>query len=254
MPNFPYGQHNKRNNRYPYSPKNSVYIELAGLYADTGNYSEALSVYKKAVKLRPNDAFIYISMGNILQTMGDYETAYKSFKQAQDIYPEYKYNYLNIANIEYFKKNYKDAIEDYNKFLSAYPDHMEASENLANVYYLANQPDKACDIYSNIYKKYPSAFSEFEKYGMALYDTKQYKAAAEMLEKALTNDPESETVNARLALTYQNMGENYKAVEFFKKTFEKSINMFGTKSCLRVRNSTAGSDTFLSISSPTELI
>ena len=197
-----------------------LYTKIAGLYADTGNYEQALSAYKKAVKLRPNDAFIYISMGNILQTMGDYDTAYKAFKHAQEIYPEYKYNYLNLANIEYFKKNYTQAIEYYNSFLSAYPDHKEASENLANVYYINKQPERACEIYSNIYKKYPSAFTEFEKYGMALFSTKQYRPAAEMLERALADDSKNEAITARLALTYQNLGENDKSLNYFKKTFE----------------------------------
>ena len=197
-----------------------LYTKIAGLYSDTGNYEEALSAYKKAVKLRPNDAFIYISMGNILQTIGDYENAYNSFKQAQTIYPEYKYNYLNIANIEYFRKNYETAIENYNSFLSAYPEHMEAGENLANVYILSNQPEKACEIYSGLYKKYPSAFTEFEKYGIALYDTKQYQAASEMLEKALAGNDDSEIINARLALTYQNLGDNEKALSKFERTFE----------------------------------
>ena len=196
-----------------------LYTKIAGLYSDIGNYQEALSAYKKAVKLRPNDAFIYISMGNILQTIGDYENAYNAFKHAQQIYPEYKYNYLNVANIEYFRKNYKNAIENYSAFLSAYPDHMEAGENLANVYLLSNQPDKACELYSNLYKKYPSAFTEFEKYGMALYDTKQYQAASNMLEKALNGNEDSETINARLALCYQNLDDSEKALKYFKQTF-----------------------------------
>ena len=162
-----------------------LYTKIAGLYSDTGNYEEALGAYKKAIKLRPNDAFIYISIGNILQTMGDYENAYNSYMQAQQIYPEYKYNYLNLANIEYYRKNYKSAIENYNTFLSAYPEHQEASENLANVYYASNQPDKACEIFSNIYKKYPTAFKDYANYGMALFDTKQFQPASEMLSKAL---------------------------------------------------------------------
>ena len=202
-----------------------LYTKIAGLYSDIGNYPESLSAYKKAVKLRPNDAFIYISMGNILQTIGDYENAYNSFKHAQTIYPEYKYNYLNIANVEYFRKNYKNASENYSAFLSAYPELMEASENLANVYLLQNQPDKACEIYANIYKKYPSAFTEFEKYGMALFDTKQYQASAEMLEKALNGNEDSENINARLALVYQNLGENDKALKAFKQTFLINPNL-----------------------------
>ena len=206
-----------------------LYTKIAGLYADTGNYEDSLSAYKKAIKLRPNDAFIYISMGNILQTLGDYENAYNSFKHAQTIYPEYKYNYLNLANIEYFRKNYKEATEYYNQFLNAYPDHMEAGENLANVYMLSNNFEKACDIYAGLYKKYPSAFTNYEKYGFALYETKQYQAAAGMLETALKDDSNSETINAKLALTYQNLGENEKSLEKFKRTLEINPDLTALK-------------------------
>ncbi len=202
-----------------------LYTKIAGLYSDAGNYEEALGAYKKAVKLRPNDAFIYISIGNILQTMGDYENAYNSFMQAQQIYPEYKYNYLNIANIEYFRKNYKNAIDNYTIFLNAYPEHMEASENLANVYYSSGQPEKACDIYSSLYKKYPSAFKDYTNYGMALFDSKQYKAASEMLTKALSDNDEDEAILAKLALSYQNLGENEKALNYFEKTFKINPNL-----------------------------
>ena len=54
---------------------------------------------------------------------------------------------------------------------------------------------------------------------MALYDTKQYQAAANMLEKALNGNEDSESLNARLALCYQNLDDSDKALRFFKQTF-----------------------------------
>ena len=102
---------------------------------------------------------------------------------------------------------------------------MEASENLAGVYYVSKQPEKACEIYSTLYKKYPSAFKDYVNYGMVLYDTKQYKAATEILSKALTDNPENEAVIAKLALSYQNLGENDKSLEYFKKVFELNPNL-----------------------------
>ena len=100
---------------------------------------------------------------------------------------------------------------------------------MANVYYASNQPEKACDIYSSVYKKYPSAFKDFANYGMALYDTKQFQASAEMLEKALDDNPDDEAILAKLALSYQNIGENEKALETFKKTFELNPNLTALK-------------------------
>lgn len=196
-----------------------LYTKIAGLFADAGNYEEALGAYKKALRIRPNDAFIYISIGNILQTMGDYENAYNSYMQAQQIYPEYKYNYLNLANIQYIRKKYKEAIEYYTIFLNAYPEHLDASENLANVYYASGQPDKACDIFAMLYKKYPSAFKDFTHYGLALYDTKQYKAATEILTRALEDNKDDEVVLAKLALSYQFLGNNDKSLEYYTKVF-----------------------------------
>lgn len=63
-----------------------LYTKLAGLYADIGDYDNALGAYKIAIRLRPNDAFIYISIGNILQTTGDLNNAYNSYMQAMDIF------------------------------------------------------------------------------------------------------------------------------------------------------------------------
>lgn len=50
-----------------------IYTKMAGLYTDLSDWQNALAAYKKAVQLRPNDAFIYISIGNILQNQGNYK-------------------------------------------------------------------------------------------------------------------------------------------------------------------------------------
>ena len=136
---------------------------------------------------------------------------------------------IPMGRTRIFRKNYRNATENYNAFLSAYPDHMEASENLANVYMLSEQSEKACEIYSNIYKKFPSAFTEFEKYGMALFDTKQYQASIEMLEKALVENENSENINARLALAYQNIGDKEKSLKYFTKTFQLNPKLVALK-------------------------
>ena len=108
------------------------YTKLAGLYADIGDYKNALGAYKAAIKLRPNDAFIYISIGNILQTTGDLENAYLSYMQAMEIFPTYKYNYVNIANVLLAQGKYNKAIEYYNLFLAEYPNQNSAKESNTN--------------------------------------------------------------------------------------------------------------------------
>jgi len=78
------------------SPDEAIlYIKLGGIYAEIGDWQNALVAYKKAVKIKPNDAVVYISIGNILQQQQDYDNAFAAYNQAMAIFPEYKYNYLN---------------------------------------------------------------------------------------------------------------------------------------------------------------
>ena len=64
---------------------------------------------------------------------------------------------------------------------------------------------------------------------MALYDTKQFQAASEMLVKALEDDSDDEVLLAELALSYQDMDENDKALETFKKVFEVNPKLVALK-------------------------
>ena len=57
------------------------------------------------------------------------------------------------------------------------------------------------------------------KYGFVLFETKQYQAASEILEKALKENEDSEIINAKLALTYQQLDDSEKALKYFKQTF-----------------------------------
>ena len=50
-----------------------------------------------------------------------------------------------------------------------------------------------------------------------------------MLEKALDDNPDDEAILAKLALSYQNIGENEKALETFKKTFELNPELTALK-------------------------
>ena len=64
---------------------------------------------------------------------------------------------------------------------------------------------------------------------MALFDTKQFKPAVEMLNKALEDNPEDEAILAKLALSYQNLGENDKALEKYNKVFELNPKLVALK-------------------------
>ena len=206
-----------------------LYTKLAGLYTDMDKFDEAIQAYQKVTELKPTDSFIYISMGSIYETRGQYDKALEAYQNALKIFPEYKYNYLNIANVQYQLKNYGEAIENFNMFLDTYSQHWEARKSLAASYLADNKPDKAVAEYDNLYMNNNADFDDYSNYGVALFKTKDYDKAVEMLEKAVEQDPENLNAKVSLALSYQNLDKNDLALAQFESVFKSNENLVSLK-------------------------
>ena len=76
-----------------------LYTKLGGLYSNMEKFQEAVTAYRKALELRPNDAFIYVSLGSIYQTLNDNDKALDAYNKAMELCPEYKFNYINIQEV-----------------------------------------------------------------------------------------------------------------------------------------------------------
>ena len=68
----------------------SIYSNLGVIYAQEGNFSEAIENFLKAININPNDASAYKNLGMCYDSIGNKEKAYLSFKKAIELNPEYK--------------------------------------------------------------------------------------------------------------------------------------------------------------------
>lgn len=202
-----------------------LYTKLAGLYAETDQYDKALEAYNVVVKLRPDDAFVYISIGNIYETQAKHIQALEAYNQALKIFPQYKYNYLNIANVQYQMNDYTAAISNYEQFLSTYSNHREARESLANSYLSSNNPEKAIVEYEKLYASDEIKFKDYTNYGLALFKTKNYTKAVEILEKAIEREPDSLAAHMSLALSYQELGKNEASYNQYQIVFKNAPSL-----------------------------
>lgn len=202
-----------------------IYTKLAGVYSEMGEYEKALNAYSKVLELKPTDGYIYISVGSIYESQGNYKEALLAYTKVMEMCPEYVYNYLNIANVQYQLADYKAAIENYNRFLATYSQHRDARENLAASYLSDGNYDGAVKEYENIYSKNPAAFKDFFKYGLALFEIKNYQKAAEFLEKAVDAAPDNLAAHINLALSYQELGKNQLALAQYDVVFRQQPSL-----------------------------
>jgi tetratricopeptide (TPR) repeat protein len=100
---------------------------------------EAISLYEKAVKAKPDYALAYVNLGVLLERKGESDEAIADFHKALQINPDYPDAYYNLGNALQQKGLFGQAIENYQKALATNPDFAEAAGNLAEL--LASCPD-----------------------------------------------------------------------------------------------------------------
>jgi FkbM family methyltransferase len=100
---------------------------LAPMYLMSGYYSEAISAYIDAIKLKPALAWYYKDLGNALQAQGNEASALRAYKKALELDPTFAEAHANLGNMAYLKGNLDEAIACYQKAIALKP-------NLAGVY------------------------------------------------------------------------------------------------------------------------
>ncbi len=91
-------------------------LELAFIYYNEKNFSDAESLIKKGLK-KYNDAALYNNLGNIYFSSGKIKEAIESYKKAIEIKEDKDY-YYNLGCVYFVLKDYKKAKENFEKAYS----------------------------------------------------------------------------------------------------------------------------------------
>ncbi|MCQ2958020.1 MAG: tetratricopeptide repeat protein [Candidatus Gastranaerophilales bacterium] len=194
-----------------------IYLKLAAIMTEKGEWETALEHYKKVLIITPDDSSTYTSMGNIYQEHYKYTEALEAYTQALCLAPDYKYNYFNIAIVENALGRYREAIENYKIFLEAYPEHQQARKNIATTYLNLNLPDGAIQQYEYLLNTEGDNFDDWTNYGKAYFQKGDYKKSLEILKTAISKDENNALNYLYSAQDYQALKSPISAIEFYKK-------------------------------------
>ena len=108
-------------------------------------YNEAIGIYKKAIKLKPDSAEAHSNMGIAYKGTDDLMAAIESFKQAIKIRPDFAEAYNNMGLALKDKGDNEAAIECYKQAVKIKPDFFEAYYNQGIMLFDSNQYEKAAE-------------------------------------------------------------------------------------------------------------
>ncbi|CAM4921913.1 unnamed protein product [Rotaria socialis] len=237
-----------------------VYQQLGLIKYNQQEYTEAVSYYKKSLKiyqeiLCEDDqklGAICKSVAMAYEKLEDQSNALKFFEKAHDIYkkvlpanhPDLSTLYRNIGQLYNSMGNYSKTLEFYEKASAIQEktltsDHLDLAasyDNIASVYNNAGDFSNALEFYDKALKikektlnqTEPSLASSYNNIGSmhcCMDDHKKalkfFKKARKILEKIMpANDPDLASFYSNIGKLYDNMGKYSKAIKFYEKTLK----------------------------------
>jgi tetratricopeptide (TPR) repeat protein len=145
--------------RPPQEPSPHMHQNLAQAFAMKGSYDEAISQYKQAIQLDPENASVYIGLGNAFHKKGLYAEAIKSLEKAVQIKPYWADCRCNLGAAYSLAGMHDKAIEEFVQAININPNYAAAHYGLGIAYTSAGKFDKAGEQVETL-KELNSQFAE----------------------------------------------------------------------------------------------
>jgi len=206
------------------SDKSEIYYYLAYSYYTKAQISnskdelqQAVSYLEQAIAENPKNEMAYRLIGDILENNFSFELARNWYQKAIDTQITDPSEFYNLIAYTYFKENiFQKAIETYEKAIKANNKNVSAYYSLGTIYIQQENFDKAENIYKKSLEVYSDSVTPYFNLGFICYKKQQYQQALNYYNKALEINKEDSFVNYYIAKVYKDIGNNEKAIQFFK--------------------------------------
>ncbi len=165
---------------------------LAEIYAEVGDGENAQISIQKALALAPKRSEVRRAQGAVLESQGKFTDAAEAYRQAVQAAPNVAYLYLALGQAYRTIASVRDA--------SLWPSALDAFKKGTEVD--------------------PTDVRLWDELGWSHYYLDQYRDAQEILEKAVTIDPQAWSPRSHLAATYFQRTQYEDAIATFKQALE----------------------------------
>jgi tetratricopeptide (TPR) repeat protein len=212
-------------------------------------YPEAISLLKKILEKKPNNADILFNLGLAHTRLKDFPSAIKYYHDATNVDSTafdvwynmglaYYYNknyteaqkcyetalklnedhqvWMNKGLAEEAQKNYDAALKSYEKALQISPQYAKAWSNKGIVFlYLTNQAKEAVDCFKHATENEPNNDNYWFYLGDAYSKLAQFKEAVKCFQQSLRIDPRKKDSYSRIGASYESLGLLNEAKYYF---------------------------------------
>lgn len=194
-------------------PNNNLGI----VYAEAGNYENAISQYQIALRLDPEYFEAYNNLGLAYTATGLYDKAIENFQQALKLRPDMVEAWNNLGLV-YSRKGMVDkAFEAYRQALELDPVDPGIYNNFGDLYAQTGNLDSAVDEYGKASRIRPDFAETYNKLGIIYGKKGLADESLKQFSRALQLDPENSGYHNNIANAYMMKGLVSKAKEHRKQ-------------------------------------
>ena len=197
----------------------AAYFNIAKILYSSKQYADAVQYAQQAVKLEPKNTWYLDLYGTLLGGLGNFKEAQKIYQQMVELDPDNPDVWFNWAFFTEQNKQYDDAITIFNQIETRFGVAVDVSTEKEKLWLQLGKKDKAAEELQHLIDanpgepKYYSLIIDF--YMTNGMEDKAYDA----LQKLIQLDPNDPRANLVLASYYQRKGDDQKAYEAFSKSF-----------------------------------
>jgi tetratricopeptide (TPR) repeat protein len=189
-------------------PSNKWYAEYLGqLYAEAGKFDDSARIFRKILSNNPNDFDYYFHLAGLLTAQGRFEEAIKVYDELESKagISEEVSNQRQVIYME--RGDLVNALKETEKLIQANPEEMRYKGMKAELYERMGRSDEALALYLELYETDPSNGLVL----LSLYEINKKKGrhreAADFMEKAFRSPDLSIDVKVNILLNVMNTAE-----------------------------------------------
>lgn len=182
--------------------------------AVSGNHSDAINAYSRALELNPKDVEVYNNRGISYFELGKYDEAIDDFTKAIRLNPKDVEAYYNRGKIYGELGKYSKAIKDYSKAIMLNPKDADIHNNRGNAYVNIGNYNRAIKDYDRAIELNPKLAAAYNNRGILyIRNLGHYNQAIMDFDRAIELNPEYAKAYYNRGNAYSGLGNRGKAIE-----------------------------------------